>query len=61
LEVKRNGKEKRKLKTILGEIERQKVRCKRCRRDFFHLDKELGIEKGIDLIVCRRQERRGMS
>ena len=34
-EVKRNGRERRKIKTMLGEIERQRVRCSRCGRDFF--------------------------
>lgn len=36
-EVKRNGRVRRKIKTMLGEIEieRQRVRCKRCGRDFF--------------------------
>jgi hypothetical protein len=43
-----NGRDRKKIKTLLGEIQtkRARMRCKRCKEDIYPLDKALGIEDG---------------
>lgn len=52
-ETKGNGREKRKLVTLVGEVgfERQRVRCKECGEDFPPLGLVVGLPPGVNLTL----------
>ena len=47
-EMVRNGRERKEIKTLLGTIQatRARLRCQKCEKDIYPLDRLLGIEKG---------------
>jgi hypothetical protein len=44
----KNGQQKKKIKTLLGEVEvnRVRLRCQRCQEDSYPLDKAIGLGEG---------------